>query len=116
MPSKLNSITESDLFAEQEKFTGQGNIQGLSDSVRQRNVIQRQRIFKSDVRDWYFLSQWDSDPFLSDNQAGENINLAKNQIDFTFKKVESGRLQIGKSHKFLDAAQSLDMLEMELLN
>ena len=95
MPSKLNSITESDLFAEQEKFTGQGNIQGLSDSVRPRNVIQRQRIFKSDVRDWDFLSQWGSDPFLSDNQAGEDINLAKNLTDFTFKKVKLERLLIG---------------------
>ena len=76
MPSKLNSITESDLFAEQEKFTGQGNIQGLSDSVRPLNVIQRQRIFKSDVRDWDFLSQWGSNPFYP---AGVNIIWPKGQ-------------------------------------
>ena len=95
MPSKLNSITESDLFAEQEKFTGQGNIQGLSDSVRPRNVIQRQRIFKSDVRNWDPLSQWGSDPFLSGKPAGENINLTKTITDFTFKKVESERLLVG---------------------
>ena len=39
MPSKLNSITELDLFAEEEKLTGKGNIQGLSDSVRPRKEI-----------------------------------------------------------------------------
>jgi len=68
------------------------------------------------MRDWNFLSQWGSDPFISNNQTGENITMAKTTTDFTLKKVESERLQIGKSHKFLDSAQSLDMLEMELLN
>ena len=48
--------------------------------------------------------------YLANRQA--RILIWKTTTDFTFKKVESGRLQIGKSHKFLDAAQSLDMLEM----
>ena len=103
-------------FCRARKLTGQGNIQGLSDSVRLRNVIQRQRIFKSDVRGWDPLSQLGSNPFLSDNQAGEDINLAKNLIDFTFKKVESERLLIGEYHKFLEVCQRVDTLEMGLLN
>ena len=86
MPSKLNSITELDLFAEEEKLTGKGNIQGLSDSVRPRKEIKGKGSLNQMLGIGILYLNGVPIPFyLANRQA--RILIWKTTTDFTYSVI-----------------------------